>query len=258
MAHDYQHINPDRLADSAGVPWEGRHFEPNPWAGDDGTADPALLRALEAFRGEVELQENVLTALHEARLLVPLIANLGESGEGAHGHTVDKSADLSIVSVQSPDGQVALPVFSSVAAMTAWNPKARPVPIEASRVALAAASEGNGRIILDPGSPTEFAVRKNSFRALAEGKAWIHPVRNARVKQAFAAVIDTEPQVENFAIQNGDPMSLLRGPEVLIYLKLIPGLSQIDLDEMLQRLAAGWASNETIASEIDSMGVKLV
>ena len=258
MAHDYQHINPDRLADSAGVPWEGRHFEPNPWAGDDGTADPALLRALEAFRGEVELQENVLTALHEARLLVPLIANLGEAGEGAHGHTVDKSADLSIVSVQSPDGQVALPVFSSVAAMTAWNPIARPVPIEASRVALAAASEGNGRIILDPGSPTEFAVRKNSFRALAEGKAWIHPVRNARVKQAFAAVIDTEPQVENFAIQNGDPMSLLRGPEVLIYLKLIPGLSQIDLDEMLQRLAAGWASNETIASEVDSMGVKLV
>ncbi len=29
-----------RLTDSAGVPWEGRHFEPNAAADDDGTADP--------------------------------------------------------------------------------------------------------------------------------------------------------------------------------------------------------------------------
>jgi tRNA-dihydrouridine synthase len=27
-------------ADSAGVPWAGRSFEPNPHAGDDGSADP--------------------------------------------------------------------------------------------------------------------------------------------------------------------------------------------------------------------------
>ena len=33
-------------ADSAGVPWEGRSFESNPHAGDDGSADAALLAAL--------------------------------------------------------------------------------------------------------------------------------------------------------------------------------------------------------------------
>ena len=33
-------------ADSAGVPWEGRSFRPNPAAGDDGSADAALADAL--------------------------------------------------------------------------------------------------------------------------------------------------------------------------------------------------------------------
>ena len=36
--------------DSAGVPWEGRAFQPNPHAGDDGSAPEAFLVALAAFR----------------------------------------------------------------------------------------------------------------------------------------------------------------------------------------------------------------
>jgi hypothetical protein len=258
MSHDYQHMNPDRLADSAGVPWEGRHFEANPWSGDDGTANPNLVSAITKLREGSLSAEEVLPILRETRLLVPLVADLGEAGEGAHGQTVDKSADLSIVSVSSPDGQTALPVFSSVAAMSVWNPKARPVPIEAPRVALAAASEGNGRIILDPGSPTEYVIRKNAFRAFAEGKAWTHPARNPQVKAAFAAVIDAEPSVENFAIQDGDPTARLSGPEVLVYLKLQAGLAQADLESLLQRLATGWAASDVIATDVDSLGVKLV
>jgi len=39
------HASP-KQGDSAGVPWEGRSFESNPHAGDDGSADPALLDAL--------------------------------------------------------------------------------------------------------------------------------------------------------------------------------------------------------------------
>ena len=196
--------------------------------------------------------------MQQSRLLVPLIANLGDAGEGAHGQTVDKSADLSIVSVASPDGQVALPVFSSVQTMSVWDPKARPVPIEAARVALAAASEGNGRIILDPGSETQFVLRKTAFRALAEGTAWIHPSRNPAVKAAFAAVIDAESQIQNFAVQDGDPKANLNGPDVLVFLKLASGISTADLDQLLQRLAEGWAASELIAREVDSVGLKLV
>ena len=258
MSHDYQHINPDRFADSAGVPWEGRHFEANPWAGDDGSANPELLEVLARFQAGDASQSDVHDTLRESRLLVPLVANLGEAGEGAHGQTVDKSADLSIVSVSSPDGQTALPVFSSVAAMSVWNASARPVPIETARVALAAASEKNGRIILDPGSATEFVVRRTAFRSLADSSAWTHPSLDVSIKAAFASVIDLEPAVENFAIQNGDPTSRLLGPEVLVYLKLTPGLDASALQDLLSRLTAGWAANSDIAEGVDSLGIKLV
>lgn len=252
------HINPDRFHDSAGVPWEGRQLEPNPHAGDDGSADPKLITALNHFQSQTAGPEAVVEAIKTARLLVPLVAQLGESEMGAHGQTVDKSADLSIVSVASPDGQTALPVFSSVAAMQVWDAKARPVPIEASRVALAAASEKNGRIILDPGSATEFAIRQTAFRAIAENLPWQHPAQNQAVKAAFAAAIDAEPTIENFAVQNGDPTARLRGPEVMVYLKLVAGLGQVEVSELLARLSLAWGASAAIAREVDSIAVRVV
>lgn len=258
MSHDYQHINPDRFADSAGVPWDGRHFEPNPHANDDGSADPKLWAAIEEFKAGTALAESVVAAFSSARLLVPLVANLGEAGEGAHGQTVDKSADLSIVSVQSPDGQVALPVFTCVQTMAAWDAKARPVPIEATRVALAAASEKNTRIIVDPGSPTQFVIRQTAFEAIATQSEWVHPSRDAAVKEAFRLAIDAEPAIENYAIQDGDPAAALTGPEVLVYLKLAQGLSQQAINQVLERLSLAWAQSTDIAVEVDSIGLKLV
>ena len=41
---------PRHTADSAGFPWEGRSFEANPFSGDDGSADPELVSAIERFR----------------------------------------------------------------------------------------------------------------------------------------------------------------------------------------------------------------
>ena len=47
------------MSDSAGVPWEGRHFEPNPAADDDGSAPEPLMAAIRRFRagegGEAEV-----------------------------------------------------------------------------------------------------------------------------------------------------------------------------------------------------------
>lgn len=268
MAHN--HINPDRFADSAGAPWEGRHFESNQWANDDGSADPALLAAIKGFQaalwdadstGLAPSPESVIDALRNARLLIPLIAALGESGEGAHGQTVDKSADLSIVSVQTPDGQVGLPVFSCVQTMQAWNKLARPVPIEATRVALAAASEGNTRIVLDPGSPSEFVIRRPAIEAIARDLAWVHPAVDSQVKRELAIAIDAELIVENFAIQNGDPQARLANAEVLVYLKVAakePQPTKQDLDAMVARITKGWAESAIIAAKVDSVAIKLV
>lgn len=253
----YEHINPDRYHDSAGVPWEGRHFEPNPNANDDGSADPKLIQAIANFHDEIGSIEQVFEALSEARVLIPLVANLGESGEGSHGQKVDKSAELSIVSVSTPDGQVGIPVFSSVSAMSTWRNEARPVPSDMPRVALAAASENATRVILDPGSPTEFVLRRPAIAAMAQQFAWMPPHTNPSVKAAIAQVLETEPSVTNWAIYTEDKFSRLQAPEVTLLFKLAEGLQQSQIDELVVRVTKQWAEIKAIADNVDSLELKL-
>lgn len=76
------------MSDSAGVPWEGRAFHENPGAGDDGSAPPRLIEAIRRFRaGELGAPE-VIAALHDSRLLLPLIAERGDEGIGADRKSV--------------------------------------------------------------------------------------------------------------------------------------------------------------------------
>ena len=83
------------LSDSAGVPFAGRAFTPNPGAGDDGSADPRLIEALRRFRAGGFGPVEVIDAARSARLLIPLLAERGDEGVGAHGQTVDKTQELS-------------------------------------------------------------------------------------------------------------------------------------------------------------------
>ena len=80
--------------------------------------------------------------MRTCRFLIPLVAVAGETGLTDDGHVVDKTQELSIITVAGPDGRAVLPVFSSVDTMRHWRPDARPVPADAVRVALAAAATG--------------------------------------------------------------------------------------------------------------------
>lgn len=253
-SHDHKHINKDRLADSAGVPWDGRAFDQNPFADDDGSARPELISAINQFHVSQD-PANVFVEFSKSRLLIPLLADLGESEEGAHGHKVDKSAELSIVNVRTPDDQVGLPVFSSVETMQRWNALARPVPSDAIKIALAAASEGNTRIVLDPGSETEFAFRRAAIAALAQQKTWIAPHLSADVKKDFELGVAGEPMVTEVKISSLDPQSRLVGPEVKVELHVKSGLTKEQLEEVLHRVTQTWASSEVISSSVDSMAL---
>jgi hypothetical protein len=255
MSHD--HLNPDKYKDSAGVPWEGRSFEPNTFAGDDGKADPALIRAIEALHAGTGSQVEVIDAFRKARVLIPLLANLGDSGEGAHGQTVDKSADLSIVTVETPDQQTGLPVFSSVSTMAAWNKDARPVPHSAIKAALAAAAEGNTRIVLDPGSPTEFVIRRPTFEAIAKELPWVPSFEMPEVKTAFDQALAGNQELSGWSIAGGDPLSLLKSAEVELTLNLARTLNQEEFDALMQKLAKAISESEVIAERVDSLRVKL-
>ena len=257
MTFEHEHINPNRFADSAGVPWEGRELHENSFAGDDGSADAALIDAIAKFQKGEAKNEDVVAAFSKARLLIPLLADLGESEIGEHGHKVDKSAELSIVTVGTPDDQNGLPVFSSVAAMQLWNPTARPVPSDAIRVAIAAASEGNTRIILDAEGPTEFAIRRPAIAAIAQEEVWIHPARDSRVRDEFARVLAGVAEFLGFELEDCDPDSRLHSAELLLVLKLAENLSGERVQELMQELAKRLADSSVIAEHVDSLRVKL-
>lgn len=249
---------PSKFTDSAGVPWAGRSFDINPYTGDSGEADANLIEAISKFKSGQTGSDEVLKALGQARLLIPLIANLGEGEEGAHGYQVDKSADLSIVTVLTPDNQKALPVFSSVAAMNHWNPEARPVPNDGRKVALAAASEGNTRLVLDPISETEFVVRRPGIAAIAQGLPWLTPANNPEVVEIINTVLADSGSVESFTLVEGDPTCKLLGQELLVVLYLEPGLSETQLKVLERDFFEKIANSERFVELVDSVGVKFL
>lgn len=252
--------------DSAGQPWEGRTFEPNHAADDDGSAPEHLLEALRRFRARELGEVEVVDAIRSARLLIPLVAHLGEADDHGHGHEhegvnglrIDKSQELAIVTVTGPDGRTVLPAFTSVDAMRSWNPEARPIPAGAVRVAAAAVHEGTDLVVVDPTSETEFVLRRPTILAIAQGIVWAPSHQDPAVLAAFVEGLEGEPAIGSIELVPGDPDARLAGPELIVRLELAPGLTRERLDELLGRVQLRWSSSQVIASRVDSMRVQLV
>lgn len=251
------HGHGPNAGDSAGVPWAGRSFEANPHAADDGSADPALLDALLRFHAGQGSQADVVDAFRSARVLIPLIAEKGDEGVGPTGLAVDKTQELSIVTVAAPDGRRVQPVFSSVETMSRWDAAARPIPVEAVRVALSASSEETDLIVLDPASDTEFVLRRPAVWAVAQAQRWEPSFLSPEVFTALRESIGQELAVIDVSVAAGDPDARMRGPELIVTLELIDGLDRETLDAILARLAQRWASDDRMAVLVDSLTVKL-
>ncbi|PPF12033.1 MULTISPECIES: SseB family protein [unclassified Rathayibacter] len=248
---------PAHLTDSAGTPWAGRHFEPSAAPEDDGSAPEALVAALESFAGGTRGPEAVVDAIRTSRLLIPLVARLGEEAEGVGGLRADKTQELAIVTVAGPDGRTVLPVFSGVESMRRWDPAARPVPVDGRRAALAAVAEGTEVMVLDPASEREFAVRRPALWAIAEGGDWRPAPADAEVLRALRAAAEGERAVASLEVRAGDPEQRLAGPELVVVLSLRPGLDQDALGALVARLGERWAADETVAQRVDSMTLQL-
>lgn len=124
---------------------------------DDGSVDPLLA---EAFGDDV----GVLIAFADARVFVPIVALLGEvPAEG------DKNADMAAVLMTGADGRTALLAFSSVAAMAAWDPQARPVPVHGRDAARATLDEGAAAILLDLANDTFTVIETDDVGHLVSG-----------------------------------------------------------------------------------------
>lgn len=244
-------------ADSAGQPWAGRAFQANPNAGDDGTADPALLAALTAFSAGTGGMGAVVEALRAARLLVPLLAEAGDVGLTADGRRVDKSQELSLVTVEGPGGRRVLPAFTSVDTMRHWNPLARPVPAEARRIALAAGADA-ASVVVDPRSATEFSLRRPALAAIATGEPWSPPWEDDAVWDAYGAFMADEPEVLAIDIGPVHAGSTLIDPEVGIVITISAGLGDEAAQAVMRRADHVWRALEAAFDGPDSVAVAAV
>ncbi|PZE56948.1 SseB family protein [Curtobacterium sp. MCPF17_047] len=248
----------DHAGDSAGNPWAGRTFDAHDttFTEDDGLADPAVVAAITAVASGGP-HGAVVDALRTARLLIPLVAEAGDVGETPDGRIVDKTQELSIVTVAGPDGRAVMPAFTSVEAMRAWDADARPIPVESRRVAMAAASEDTQLVVLDPTAATEFVLRRPAVWALGQDLPWTPCSEDPEVAQAFAGTIETEPAVVRVELSPGDPLSRFAGPELTVGLRLIAGLDREQIADLVGRLQQRWATDPVIAERVDSMRVAL-
>lgn len=138
---------------------------PDPgFSGDDGSADPELRAAIAAGDSGA-----VLARLGAARVLVPVVAMLGEVEYDDAGLAHDKTSDMAAVLLQTPGGDRALLAFTGTDALHAWNPDARPVPVTGEVAAKSAIQEEAGALVLDVAGPVMFVADGDDLEAIARG-----------------------------------------------------------------------------------------
>jgi hypothetical protein len=245
-------------SDSAGQPWEGRRFEASVSVGDDGSAPAEFLAAIAALRGGTATLREVVDVVRGCRFLIPLVAVAGQRAVSEHGDLIDASQELSIITVSGPDGRAILPVFSSVAAMAHWRPDARPVPADAVRVALAAASENTDRIVIDARGETELVLPRPAVWAIAQERPWVPAINDDAVLEAVARPAEAHAEVWAVSLIAGDPQGRGADPEVIVRLAIEPGLDAERLRDLVRALSAAWATDATVAERIDSLSVQPV
>ncbi|WP_327298577.1 MULTISPECIES: SseB family protein [unclassified Streptomyces] len=161
---------------------------------DDGTADPRLTAALAAWSQDRAAEPKVLEALKDARLLVPVVAMLGEAETGEDGLRREKSSDMAVPTLQAGDRR-ALPAFTSTASLARWDPQARPVAVPLHQALRAAAHERADTLVLDLAGPVPYELRGAALLALAEGRTSADPLDDPAVVEAVRDVVAAHPAV---------------------------------------------------------------
>jgi len=168
---------------------------PDPgFSDDDGSADPRLSAALAAWAEDRTAVGPVLEALRGARLLVPVVAVLGEVEEGENGLRREKTSDMAVPTLKAGN-RTALPAFTSTESLARWDPAARPVAVPLHQALQAAAHEKADTVVLDMSGPVPFELTGPALLALAEGRTTTDPLADPAVVEAVRTVVAAEPAV---------------------------------------------------------------
>lgn len=168
--------DPDRFA--------GARILESSFPDDAGEQSAAVTAALAAYADDPGAYPQALAALQTSRLLVPVVALLGEVEYDDRGLAHDKSSDMAAVLMQGKDGRMALLAFTGAAQLEAWNPEARPVPVPAQIAAQSAIQDEAAALVVDIAGPVTVVVEGEDLLGVASGwtlasvggrSAWIRP-----------------------------------------------------------------------------------
>lgn len=155
----------------------------SPDAPDLGEVPADVSAALTAYAAEPTRHGQVVEALADARLILPIVSVPADAA-AAQGLSEDHCAELAAVLLQRPDGRRGLLAFTGVDALARWDPSARPMPVPTREAARAARHEGADAIVVDVAGPNRFVIDGPDLVGLAAGwvlarvgadTAWIRP-----------------------------------------------------------------------------------
>ncbi len=200
---------------------------------DDGGADAVVAESLRAFAAGQASEQAALTMLAESRLLVPVVAVLAvqlepgqvepgqvepgqveqsqiergqpdarPSAEPGTGRAGGKATDMAMPTLIGLDGRRAIPAFTSLDTMRAWQPDARPVPAPASRVWNAATADSCA-VIIDVAGPVPIAVEGARLAALARGEPAPAPCADSDVHEVVSDILAGQLAVAGFELRPG-------------------------------------------------------
>jgi hypothetical protein len=238
------HESADRTHDSAGLTWQGRELGSTDFKGDHGASDVALSAALDGDDAALA------RAVADARLIVPVVAE-PVALESFGGTPVEKQTSLAMVTLVAPDGQRALPVFTSVASLGLWDPSARPVPVSAHRAAQAAVSEGCDAMVLDVAGPVTRTLRSSLVWALAQRREWVAPDQDPVVAHRVRRAVQAEDAVVDHTLSADEPGTLA------VALTLVPGLTESQVQQVVRRLGERLAADGEFRVRIDGLAFTL-
>ena len=168
--------------------------------GDDGTADPAVRAALAAYAAGRGSEHAALTALARSRLLVPVVAVLGEAAEDGS----EKSTEMALPTLVGRDGRRAVLAFTCLDALKQWRSDARPVPVPAASAWLAGTQDDASAVLIDVAGPVTLAVDGARLAALAAGRPVPLPHQDPEVLAALQVALAREPLIVAAALTSPD------------------------------------------------------
>ena len=246
----------DHHSDSSGVPWEGRTFLDNPHAGDSGETPADVTERQIAWRAGTGTFTDLVAAFAANRFLVPLVTHAGEDFDADNPVMEDKVQELAVITVAGASGEKVIPAFTSVAAMSAWNPEARPIPIEAQRVALAAASEHTDRIVVNPGTDS-IVLRRPVVWSIAQGNPYVAPWESTEFLAETRNLLAGIANLLEIGVAPGDPNASGDGPDVTLLLALPDGMNADQVQAVSAAIQARVARNDLFVTVVDSLRLTL-